>query len=89
MFRACFYFKKKTFTKKILRSKEKGFFHSNFCSRPRLEAMSEDTVQLKCLIHNVHHEIDMEKFSVEWIASGYNSMPKLESGAESPQNGKN
>ena len=47
--------------------------------------MSEDTVQLKCLIHNVHHEIDMEKFSVEWIASGYNSMPKLESGAK---NGK-
>ena len=64
-------------------------FNSKNHSRPRLEAMSEDTVQLKCLIHNVHHEIDMEKFSVEWIASGYNSMPKLESGAESPQNGKN
>ena len=69
---------------------EKGHFSFQFFySRPRLEAMSEDTVQLKCLIHNVHHEIDMEKFSVEWIASGYNSMPKLESEAESPQNGKN
>ena len=69
---------------------EKGLFSFQFFySRPRLEAMSEDTVQLKCLIHNVHHEIDMEKFSVEWIASGYNSMPKLESEAESPQNGKN
>lgn len=33
--------------------------------------MTEDTVKLKCSFYNVHHEIDMDRFSVEWIATKY------------------
>ena len=44
--------------------------------RIRLEAMSGDRVELKCSLYNVHHEIDMDRFSVEWIASKYQQSSK-------------
>ena len=27
-----------------------------------------DTVELKCSIHNIHHQVDTERFSMDWIA---------------------
>lgn len=33
--------------------------------------MSESRVELKCSLYNVHHEIDMDRLTVEWIASKY------------------
>ena len=51
-----------------------------FSSATRLEAMSESRVELKCSLYNVHHEIDMDRFTVEWIARKYQPGNKLASG---------
>lgn len=51
-----------------------------FSSSTRLEAMSEGRVELKCSLYNVHHEIDMDRLTVEWIASKYQPGNRMSSG---------
>lgn len=53
-------------------------------SRRKLEAMTEDTVKLKCSFYNVHHEIDMDRFSVEWIATKYQQQQRKRSSSNAP-----
>lgn len=54
-----------------------------FLSSLKFEVMSEDTLELKCSFYNVHHEVDMDRFSVEWIASGrHHSKPSNNPKAE-------
>ena len=35
----------------------------------RLEAQEEDTIELKCVLHDVHHEVDFDKFQAVWAIS--------------------
>ena len=35
----------------------------------RLEAQEGDTIALKCILHDVHHEVDFDKFQVVWAIS--------------------
>ena len=58
------------------------FFHIwfFFSSSTRLEAISESRVELKCSLYNVHHEIDMDRLTVEWIASKYQPGNRMSSG---------
>ena len=51
-----------------------------FSISTRLEAMSESRVELKCSLYNVHHEIDMDRLTVEWIASKYQPGNRMSSG---------
>ena len=60
-----------------------SYLDYDFPFRTRLEAILGDTVELKCSFHNVHHEIDMDIFSIEWIKSGYNSKASPDFGASS------
>ena len=51
-----------------------------FSSSTRLEAMTESRVELKCSLYNVHHEIDMDRLTVEWIASKYQPGNRMSTG---------
>ena len=51
-----------------------------FSSSTRLEAISESRVELKCSLYNVHHEIDMDRLTVEWIASKYQPGNRMSTG---------
>jgi len=48
----------------------------------RFEALTEDTIHLKCSFYNVHHEVDMDRFSVQWISSKYHPKRQQEQPTE-------
>lgn len=50
--------------------------------RSRFEALTEDTIHLKCSFYNVHHEVDMDRFSVQWISSKYHPKRQQEQPTE-------
>ena len=35
----------------------------------RIEAQEGDTITLKCMLHDLHHEVDFDKFQVSWSFS--------------------
>ena len=50
--------------------------------RSRFEALTEDTIHLKCSFYNVHHEVDMDRFSVQWISTKYHPKRQQEQPTE-------
>ena len=42
----------------------------------RLEAEEGDTIVLKCMLHDVHHEVDFDNFQVSWTVSKRNAEHK-------------
>ena len=54
----------------------------------RLEAEEGDTIILKCMLHDVHHEVDFDNFQVSWFVVGKSSNQKIKNKKSSSGNSK-
>ena len=54
----------------------------------RLEAEEGDTIILKCMLHDVHHEVDFDNFQVSWSISERRTNQKVENKKSSTGNSK-
>ena len=54
----------------------------------RLEAEEGDTIILKCMLHDVHHEVDFDNFQVSWSVSERRTNQKAENKKSSTGNSK-
>ena len=54
----------------------------------RLEAEEGDTIVLKCMLHDVHHEVDFDNFQVSWTVSKHNADHKRKNKKTTSNNSK-
>ena len=52
----------------------------------RLDAEEGDTIVLKCMLHDVHHEVDFDNFQASWTVSKHRKDHKTTSKRESSSN---
>ena len=54
----------------------------------RLEAEEGDTIILKCMLHDVHHEVDFDNFKISWSVVEKKSNQKIKNKKSSSGNSK-
>ena len=54
----------------------------------RLDAEEGDTIILKCMLHDVHHEVDFDDFQVSWTVSKRRKGEKIKSKKTTSSNSK-